>query len=438
MDRTIVKRYSLAELTLFGLFVAGLIGAWLIVSVRGRILLGEPVPLAGSGLSVSLPQGGNWQSLPDWQYEQDRSYVLISRQMHRGRSSGDVMWRYHLAPEPMTLKRRLELCAIRAGGRLTDCRQLDGPLKMMWGQILAGDSAALVGYCELDWGRILELQVRMSDEPWYAQDLFEAIGKAIAYEKSPAVAEGAALVQRLSGAGTKELFGAFQGQSNFVVRDSAGVVKGYMRENLRIEAGQTGETFRIEKTSSVNLPGFGQSEDVLTGVNPYKDFKWNSKSRGLGSVQGVGMELRYDADGLLETTDAGGEKASFRPGSTAVSELLIDSAAREMLNGTGGKVWLNVISGSGQLLPALAERIDAEQAAARQPGVEFAVRVMFINGSGLAEEIYFDSSKQVIGGLLLRGGRAVLLWERTTGDAIEHLPAQESVKGPVAAAIIDY
>jgi hypothetical protein len=268
--------------------------------------------------------------------------------------------------------------------------------------------------------------------------LFEAIGKAIAYEKSPAVAEGAALVQRLSGEGTKELFAAFQGRSNFEVRDSAGVVRGYMRENLRIEAGQKGERLTIEKTSSVNLPGFGQSEDVLTGVNPYKDFEWNSKSRGLGSVQGVGMELRYEADGLLETTGAGGEKASFRPGGTAVSELLIDSAAREMLDGNSGRVWLNVISGSGQLLPALAEQIDAEQAATRQPGVEFAVRFEFINGSGLAEEIYFDKSKQVIGGLLLRRGRAVLVWERTTGDAIEHLPAENSVKGPVAAATIVY
>ena len=439
MNRDIAKRYSLAEVVLLGLFVAGLIGAAALVSVRGRILLSKPVSLDGSGLSAPLPADKDWRSIPGWQYEQNRSFLLLSGLMYHGRSRGDVIWRYHLAPEPMELKRRLELCAIGAGGRLADCQELEGSVRMVWGWVTSGSSdtpAAIIGYSELDSGRLLELQVRMPDQPWYAQDLFEALGKAVVYEKSPAVQQGAAMVEHLSSLAAEELFGPYQGQSNFQVRDSAGMARGYIHENLKLEEEQEGQRFRLETKSSVNLPGFGQSEDVLTGANPYKAFQWSSKSRGLGSVWGVQTKLTYKVDGLLAAEEADGETAGYRPGPGALSELLIDSAARQLLDGAGGPVWLNIIGGSGKLLPALAQRIDAEQAGARAPQIKSAIQVKFIDGSGLVEEIYFDNAGNVIGGLLMRGGRAALLWERVEEDLMEQKQDEKSVDGPVARAAL--
>ena len=57
INADIIKKYSLEEVALLVMFAFGLLVAGLIVALRGRIDMSEPLELPHSGLAVSLPAG---------------------------------------------------------------------------------------------------------------------------------------------------------------------------------------------------------------------------------------------------------------------------------------------------------------------------------------------------------------------------------------------
>ena len=72
------KKYGIDKIAFLGLFILSILIAQLIVKSNSKILFSEPIELAHSGLSLSVPLGRGWQSDGQWKYEEG-AFVLGSK-----------------------------------------------------------------------------------------------------------------------------------------------------------------------------------------------------------------------------------------------------------------------------------------------------------------------------------------------------------------------
>ncbi len=79
INADIIKKYSLEEVALLVMFAFGLLVAGLIVALRGRIDMSEPLELPHSGLAVSLPAGHGWERSAGWSYDPANEFNLSAR-----------------------------------------------------------------------------------------------------------------------------------------------------------------------------------------------------------------------------------------------------------------------------------------------------------------------------------------------------------------------
>ena len=95
MNEDLIKRYSLAEITLLLIFMLGLVLSYLFVKARQKIHLSDPITLAGSGLAVSLPTNPGWiVRETNWRYESNNSMVLVAQHQVSETPDTSIRWRY--------------------------------------------------------------------------------------------------------------------------------------------------------------------------------------------------------------------------------------------------------------------------------------------------------------------------------------------------------
>lgn len=62
------KNIGTDKIVLLGLFILSLLTAKLIVTVKSRLIFSDPIELANTGLSISIPTGNGWTGQKQWQY----------------------------------------------------------------------------------------------------------------------------------------------------------------------------------------------------------------------------------------------------------------------------------------------------------------------------------------------------------------------------------
>ena len=72
-----IRKLGGDKIALLGLFAISLLTARLVVGLRSTLLLSEPIPLQGTGLSVSVPTGNGWRSQQGWA-RKGNTYILGS------------------------------------------------------------------------------------------------------------------------------------------------------------------------------------------------------------------------------------------------------------------------------------------------------------------------------------------------------------------------
>ena len=97
INANIIRKYSLQEVALLAMFAFGLLIASLVVALRGRIDMSEPLELPHSGLAISLPARHGWERSAGWSYDTANEFNLSARLRVGNKFAAIVHCRYFLA-----------------------------------------------------------------------------------------------------------------------------------------------------------------------------------------------------------------------------------------------------------------------------------------------------------------------------------------------------
>ncbi len=421
MNNETVKRYSLAEIAMLILFMMGLAIAHVIVKVRHRVVLSEPIALAGLGLSVSMPSNPGWEYETNWRYESGNNMALVAQQKAGRSLKSDIQWRYHICSTGGTAEEILRRRVGQSDSRIGPINTTTGPVSMRYAIVFPsdGDDPFLLGVVPLDFGRHLELRVTVYRELDFtvAETLLQNLAASIHYEKPPMLEAGKELLSRF--------FESLQTGSDenkeqaFLIKTSANRPSGYgyYQYSSVSAGGQTG--FQVVSTHYDHNLLMVRSTFWFDGSR--KQFTWKTSIQQARMGTPRDYTLVQEPDGTVTVSTNFDTDVRFQCSGTAVAEVLLPEYAALLLdNGESEAVVVDVIASTGFVVPTVIERMAIEKTQARAEQIASAIRINFLNNRDSFEELYFDAAGRLIGRYEQLPSRK-RLWERTTTDTLKQI-----------------
>jgi len=188
---SIARKYSLQEVALFAMFTSGLLIAGLIVSVRNRIEMSDPIQLPYSGLSLSLPAGPGWQRSTGWTYEKPGGGFTMGATLAVGNRPVAVVQCRYLPDLPQSdPKKVLSEMVAAASLQVVRSGRIAGDVEIFWIQTARprGVADTFIGASALPDGSILEISVRAPMDHLLADKVFRLIAKSLKFDPDGGIA----------------------------------------------------------------------------------------------------------------------------------------------------------------------------------------------------------------------------------------------------------
>ncbi len=406
------SRNALANLYLFALFVLGLLLSLLIGRARSGFELSDPIPLAGLGVSVSLPDGEGWQSVGEWGYERDNSFALVARYAINRFPIAEVRWQYLLTAETGSPPQILEQQLARFGILRQPVMHLMESGGFTWTLFQAEEgSEAAVGVRVFGFGRALLLQVQARRQPMLAEDLFIALAGSVRYKQTGALETGARLIEAAAG---RDFTADWPEAEAFFISDESGRKIGY-RQTQFTPATDAPSAVKLESRYHIRLGrSIEQSGEELTVAPFLGDLDWTCTYRNTRPRQAMEYRLQSEEDGTIRVRDSVGREQRIRPTAVMVPEPLVPLAAALLLEEEDEEALIDVLTCRGEVAPTRLKKVavPAGQAAAA------AVRIDYFHSKDNSEELYFDDSGKLMGRREKLPGLPVRFWERATREQI--------------------
>lgn len=411
MDESVAEKYSLDKVALLALFAVGLLAAQVVVSVRGRVSLGETAALPAGGLKVAVPAGGGWRSSGRWEYEGDRFVLSSNLESAAGGTQMRLRWEYLLAPLEDSARQWLERRQAQASADRRDGGEIecDG-FVLEWAALCCEEAATdiTIGAARLGQGRMLTLQLQSVGDDGTRDSLFDSVVRATEVTDNEALQRGAEIVK----ASVEGLFSGSRyngvGQDYFLISDRAGRVVGF--------AGGLWGTATVDGRSLLKavdvhyfrgrFAGQGRGRSSMFELDGQgSGFRWVSRGHGGAAGEGSGRAIRMDEEGVVTVSSADGSLARrFRPGSAAVAEVLFDHIVKTAVRrAAGAEVLVDLISVEGRVTPVriydISERRSATEtgrAADEEAGGGYTARLEFLDGSGHRQEVELDADGNLV------------------------------------------
>jgi len=153
------KKFGADKIAFLGMFALSLLIAQLIVSRNSALNFSEPIELAHSGLSISVPTGKGWQSELQWQYHSNGFTLSSHFIVGPGISGARVRCRYFPTSLATTAEVLFEQQAAEIKGTIKETGQSQKDnLTIYWARI-EGPVLAFVGTVELPNNRTVNIEV---------------------------------------------------------------------------------------------------------------------------------------------------------------------------------------------------------------------------------------------------------------------------------------
>jgi hypothetical protein len=427
MKNGIFNRQSLLELSLLAIFGAGLFISHFIVDNNNRVLTSPGIHLAGSGLTVHLPEQHGWRGVKEWQFEKDNTFVLPAVLMGRSEAIVEVSWNYILTSTAKSSRQALEQLVSKKEGDLQNVQQTAGSCPMEYVRLFTSDygrqqyTAAVL----LDFGRVLTLQVVSKMDPVLAQDVFLTLTDGLEYQKPDEITRGVELLKNVRTLGM-DLFAADPSRY-YLIRDPSGNVLGHETIEVRFSAEQP---LQINKTTSLPTGAVVQREHQFKSSKPFETFVWECQIADPVKSPDT-LRLTFKEDGVLLAENAAGHTQTLYPGPAMAGEILLDWLVRYFLETQQQQSMVDILYFDGTLIPSQLSSIPPAEALGKTQEMAFAVRVEMLNG--WLTEFYFDANKKPLGKITRESARRILLWDPVESKEIEKYIKKPPVrKGPVA------
>ena len=180
------RKQGADKIVLLGLFIAALLTARLIVASKSALVLSEPVELAHTGLSVSMPMGNGWRSEKQWEYQQNAFILRSEFAPGPGRPTAWAYCQYLLAAETAAPEVRFEQKAFEIDGVIVRIDQtLTDTLAVDWAYIEKPGTplSMFLGTARLPNNRQLDIQVHaIAGDADLAERAFKRIVKSLSFK----------------------------------------------------------------------------------------------------------------------------------------------------------------------------------------------------------------------------------------------------------------
>lgn len=178
-----IRKLGVDKIALLGLFALSLLTARIVVGLKSNLVLSDPVPLPGTGISVAVPTGNGWQRQERWTTVGINTAVLESSfSGGPGKATARVICRYQPAAGASSLEqkaRKYEGVIVTIDQIVTDTLVFD------WVQITGQESpfTAFLGTAVLseDWQLDIEV-VEITGDADQAEKTFKRVVESVNYE----------------------------------------------------------------------------------------------------------------------------------------------------------------------------------------------------------------------------------------------------------------
>ena len=430
-----IKKHSLAELALLGLFVLGLFLGYLIVSTRNRITLSEPFRLDFANFSVAMPAGRGWDVSQGWQYKTDSSFNLLSVFSITGKTDTFVQCRFFLANEALSAEQHLETGIRKAGVKILEKGQASGPLDVYWARAETNETANVVfwGYGILPGKRLLEVEAVTFAEPALAKAAFMAVVGSIEVFENPQQAAAERFVEHLRQIRASELIAAAVGVTGqkVYITTAGQDVEGFMVDLVERTETEQGEPLirnqRLHYTSNDRVSG-----NCICECNERFDvFYWDSRHgrKGVQSISHIHTTLGPDGDMRIKSSEPRKEVINH-PSRQLIPEALLEPATKAFLDFDEDTLVFDVVFSRGIIVPARLSKIDSAEVKREGSEAAYAVQIDFLHQVERRQQIYFDDEKKITGKLdqrqvlkkvsgKLEKRQIITMWDRVDIEALE-------------------
>jgi hypothetical protein len=401
MTNSKTSKIATEKIAFAAVLIISLVAAQLVINLRSFVRLSAPIELSKSGLAVSMPRGGAWRS--DYKWKFDGNGFTINSSFNAGTNIGRLYanCRYKLSEKETTPQERFSEYASLLNSEPVETGQISiKGLVVDWAKI--GDAGKqmssapfeiMFGVCRLPEGRFLEIEVLATgDEKDLAQNIFNAIIQSVRFTDNGLLKAGIQIVSDCRNEGlAKALDGREKQVSLFILTDASNRPIGFTMDAFMGEpntdtqrsTGPASES-EIEAASYFYKKDRVAEEEVgyLRTNNAFTEFSWRVGNRA------IRLEMSAnDQNLIIQGQDT---EKQYTLSQAAVPEIIADQVLRTFLDSNQNAILIDVITSNGTISPLYAEKIEPADDGNQVINVEL------LNGHGIRQQIYYDSSKNPI------------------------------------------
>jgi len=419
MDETYEIRNRIsAKVAFLGLFVAAVLSAQLVVAMRSRVVLSEPIALAHAGLSVCMPDGNGWRSAKRWEHQQNGFAIGSTYVAGPSRPTGAARCRYLSPAETASPQVRFEQQERALEGKIVQTGRIDAHMApaspatvtVDWVHIQKPGAwfNTFFGTAKLPYNARIEIEVHESTgDASLAEHVFRRIAESVSITDSPLLDAGGQIIAEMKDKGIVAFLDNQNRQSLFLISDDRKNILGFTSDVL-VDIGP-GSELNIQAASLYYIKGLFVHEEVASfqSDNRFDRFVWRFdrfawKSAGI-AAQRDGAAISLDEAGILTVTTFGEEpkESSYYVGAAAVPAVLIEQLLAQLLDSDKKEIVVDIIEADGRVAPTHIIQIEPEGAAAKRDAAHV-VKLMPLDGRGFHQLVYLNERKGILKSLLQR------------------------------------
>jgi len=387
-----LRRIGIDKIAMFGLLVLAIFCAAIVISQKKSFSYSEPIALEAMGLSVSMPEGNQWQSSHSgWQY---RASAFILKAVLPISSNEAVMvnWHYSLAPQERDIELIFEKKAKYIQGRVvgTTTKQINN-LPIESAQILSKKNRTLLhtAIIDFDTGHLLTLEVAQTGGPLgLAGDIFEALVKELRYNAQNPLKKGVEFVSKFKNARLAYQKNADEPVRYYRLKDTSGNTAGFVAEGFVEKVGSQTERPLV----AASLYYLKDRSEVFSGQSIFsadyrlKTYKWVTRSNYQATT------IALDANGVMSSAFSSAKIIrKTLPGPAAIPEIFLDLLVRRFAQERLDKIAVEVILSNSLVKSAMLTRLPQATDPHTKKSAAYVIGVDFLDNRGSCQEYYLDA-----------------------------------------------
>jgi hypothetical protein len=402
-----MKKYPWDKITLAGLFIGSLLIARLIIASKSTTSLTGPIELDYSGLSVSMPTGGGWNTQKQWIYK-DSSYMLSSICMPTPGGLTDVVYcRYLINAEPVELGKLFEQKAAEVGGQILKKDQLIID-EVVIDFVHIGENNSkfdmFFGVAGLPYERRLEIEVRQTTgDAELAQKTFKGIIGNLKFKDNHLLEAGSKVVSEIKSAGLVELLKNTDRLSFFNFTDMRNRTSGFTMDEVVFLGDNPDFNIQTETFLYVRQGRYAKEQtEFFQSSNNLDRFMWKYSDVDITGTTMVEIMLEKNGPVTVKKSAAQSEEKKYQLGSATIPEGFLDLIFNQMLTGSQKKIMIDIIESEGQIIPLLVSRIAVQDSADTKTKQEHVFEIKLLDGSDFSEQVFLDEQNRIFRKLLAK------------------------------------